>query len=75
MAREIKPDADILGAVTFIRDYALTPEQIAYRYTVKQIDAMCAELGLAPIEGELEEAKALRLFCAARQPLTFNVLS
>lgn len=64
MARVMKPNDDALCALRFIHLFDLDVDQIIYRYTVEHIDTMCAEMGLRPIEGEVEEQKAQRLRAA-----------
>ena len=68
MSRVLKPNNDALCALRFIKEFELTVEQIMYRYTVAHINEMCGEIGLAPIEGETEEPKAIRLHAAVLQP-------
>lgn len=66
MARELAPNADALAALRFIREFCLCADHIAYRYTVKQIDEMCAQLGLQPVDRETEVEKVSRLLDALK---------
>ena len=74
MKRSPTPDTETLTALRFIREFCLDQHQIAYRFTVDQIDTMCAEIGLPPIDGEKEADKVLRLMQALHVNDCYNQL-
>lgn len=71
--RELKSNLDAVCALRFIKDFKLSADQIAYRYSVDNLDKMCYELGLPPIDGELEAQKIFRIL-KALYPCNFSVL-
>lgn len=59
--RELTLDASVEAALCAIQKFNYTSDRIVRRWTVRQIDEMCFELGLPIQEGEKEVSKALRL--------------
>lgn len=71
--RNLKSSEDVVSALRHIKEFKLTADRIAYRYSVDNIDKMCYELGLRVVEGELETQKIFRLLTSL-YPCDFSVM-
>lgn len=59
--RDLIPDSDVVEALRHIKEFNLSSDQIAYRYSVKNIDAMCYEMGIEFNDSHNEATKVFRL--------------
>lgn len=64
--RELKSDADVVCALRHIKEFGFNIDRVIYRYSVANIDKMCYELGLEPVEGQNEATKVFRLIHALK---------
>lgn len=66
--KRLAPDVETHCALQFIKEFQLTSDQIARRYTVGHLDDMLREMGLPVVESMREADKALCLSNAIHFP-------